>query len=97
VNCFAKADGIPGGIIHRRIAVLQFLDTPGHARHHVAILDTRSGHVFAGDVFGLSYREMDQGGRQFIVQGRAWEHDGIAPVLRVFLSSGHAESDTVFG
>ena len=46
---------------------LQFLDTPGHARHHVAILDTRSGHVFAGDVFGLSYREMDQDGRQFIV------------------------------
>ena len=46
---------------------LQFLDTPGHARHHVAILDTRSGHIFAGDVFGLSYREMDQDGRQFIV------------------------------
>jgi glyoxylase-like metal-dependent hydrolase (beta-lactamase superfamily II) len=46
---------------------LQFLDTPGHARHHVAILDTRSGHVFSGDVFGLSYREMDEGGRQFIV------------------------------
>jgi len=46
---------------------LRFLDTPGHARHHVAILDTRSGHAFAGDVFGLSYREMDQDGRQFIV------------------------------
>ena len=46
---------------------LQFLDTPGHARHHVAILDTQSGHVFAGDVFGLSYREMDQDGRQFIL------------------------------
>lgn len=46
---------------------LQFLDTPGHARHHVAIRDTKSGHVFAGDVFGLSYREMDQDGRQFIV------------------------------
>lgn len=46
---------------------LRFLDTPGHARHHVAIYDTRSGHVFAGDVFGLSYREMDQDGRQFIV------------------------------
>jgi len=37
------------------------------------------------------------GGRQFVVQGRVWEHDGVAPVLRVFLSSGHAESDTVFG
>jgi len=46
---------------------LQFLDTPGHARHHVAILDTQSGHVFAGDVFGLSYRQMDEAGRQFIL------------------------------
>ncbi|MBE0615921.1 MAG: MBL fold metallo-hydrolase [Burkholderiales bacterium] len=46
---------------------LQFLDTPGHARHHVAIRDTSSGHIFAGDVFGLSYREMDQDGRQFIL------------------------------
>ena len=46
---------------------LVFLDTPGHARHHIAIVDTRSGHLFTGDVFGLSYREMDQDGRQFIL------------------------------
>ena len=37
------------------------------------------------------------GGRQFVVQGRVWEHDGATPVLRLYLSSGHAESDTVFG
>ena len=37
------------------------------------------------------------GGRQFIIQGRVWEHDGGTPVLRLMLSSGHAESDTVFG
>jgi hydroxyacylglutathione hydrolase len=45
---------------------LVFYDTPGHARHHVAIRDAGSGHVFAGDVFGLSYRELDHAGRQFI-------------------------------
>ena len=43
-----------------------FFDTPGHARHHVCMLDARSGHVFAGDTFGLSYRELDRDGRQFI-------------------------------
>jgi glyoxylase-like metal-dependent hydrolase (beta-lactamase superfamily II) len=43
-----------------------FFDTPGHARHHVCVLDTKSGHLFAGDTFGLSYRELDCGGRQFI-------------------------------
>ncbi len=44
---------------------------PGHAgarapsRRHRRHPDT--GHIFAGDVFGLSYREMDQDGRQFII------------------------------
>jgi glyoxylase-like metal-dependent hydrolase (beta-lactamase superfamily II) len=42
------------------------LDTPGHARHHICIVDRRSGHVFVGDTFGLSYRELDTDGRQFI-------------------------------
>lgn len=46
--------------------ILTFLDTPGHARHHVCIHDGRSGHVFAGDMFGLSYRELDADGRQFV-------------------------------
>lgn len=42
-----------------------FFDTPGHARHHVCVLDSRSGHLFAGDTFGLSYRELDCRGSQF--------------------------------
>lgn len=45
---------------------LRFLETPGHARHHVCIYDSGSGHVFAGDTFGLSYRELDRGERQFV-------------------------------
>ncbi len=51
------------------------------------------GHTVApvvGDVLRL-------GGRQFTVEGRVWEHDANGPLLRLFLSSGHAESDTVFG
>lgn len=44
-----------------------FLDTPGHARHHVVVRDSASGHVFAGDTFGLSYRELDLDGRQFVL------------------------------
>jgi hydroxyacylglutathione hydrolase len=45
---------------------LRFLDTPGHARHHVAIYDAQSRGVFAGDTFGISYRELDVAGREFI-------------------------------
>ena len=44
---------------------LLFLDAPGHARHHVVVRDAGTGHIFAGDTFGLSYRELDQDGRQF--------------------------------
>jgi glyoxylase-like metal-dependent hydrolase (beta-lactamase superfamily II) len=45
---------------------LLFLDTPGHARHHFCIYDQRSGGVFTGDTFGISYREFDVDGREFI-------------------------------
>jgi len=45
---------------------LVFLDTPGHARHHTCILDGKSGHIFSGDTFGLSYRELDRDDRQFV-------------------------------
>ncbi len=44
---------------------LLFLDAPGHARHHVVVRDSMTGHIFAGDTFGISYRELDQDGRQF--------------------------------
>jgi hydroxyacylglutathione hydrolase len=44
---------------------LLFLDAPGHARHHVVVRDSKSGHIFAGDTFGLSYRELDRDGKQF--------------------------------
>lgn len=46
---------------------LLFLDTPGHARHHFCICDERSGGIFTGDTFGLSYREFDVEGREFIL------------------------------
>jgi glyoxylase-like metal-dependent hydrolase (beta-lactamase superfamily II) len=37
---------------------LLFLDTPGHARHHVCIWDEASRSFFTGDTFGLAYREL---------------------------------------
>jgi glyoxylase-like metal-dependent hydrolase (beta-lactamase superfamily II) len=45
---------------------LLILDTPGHARHHICIRDDRTGHIFAGDTFGLSYRELDHEGCCFV-------------------------------
>ncbi|MCL4802299.1 MAG: MBL fold metallo-hydrolase [Burkholderiales bacterium] len=57
---------------------LAFLDAPGHARHHVVVVDGRSGHIFAGDTFGLSYRETDRDGMQFVMPSTSpvqWEPD----------------------
>lgn len=45
---------------------LRCLDTPGHARHHICIIDEATGGIFTGDMFGLSYRELDVDGRPFI-------------------------------
>jgi glyoxylase-like metal-dependent hydrolase (beta-lactamase superfamily II) len=38
---------------------LRLLDAPGHARHHLVVLDEASRGFFTGDSFGLSYRETD--------------------------------------
>jgi hypothetical protein len=43
-----------------------------------------------GDEFRL-------GGRQFTIQGRLWAQEGDMTLLRVFVGSAHAESDSVFG
>jgi glyoxylase-like metal-dependent hydrolase (beta-lactamase superfamily II) len=46
---------------------LLMLDTPGHARHHLCVFDEKSRACFTGDTFGISYRELDVGGREFIL------------------------------
>jgi glyoxylase-like metal-dependent hydrolase (beta-lactamase superfamily II) len=45
---------------------LTFLHTPGHALHHVCIVDEDAQVVFAGDTFGVSYREVDGPRGEFI-------------------------------
>ncbi|SFM10289.1 MBL fold metallo-hydrolase [Nitrosomonas communis] len=46
--------------------LLLLLDTPGHARHHYCIFDKRSHSFFTGDTFGVSYRELDVEGLEFV-------------------------------
>lgn len=62
-------------------------------RSSIAVPQFWQGHSVPpvqGDVIRL-------GGRQFLIQGRVWEHDGEMPVLRLFVGNAHAHSDTVFG
>jgi len=48
-----------GGTITLGNRTLKFIDTPGHARHHVCIWDEKSKGLFSGDTLGVSYREFD--------------------------------------
>jgi len=59
-------EALDGHVIDLAGRSLRSLDTPGHARHHICIADPASGGIFTGDMFGLSYRELDVDGRPFI-------------------------------
>lgn len=43
------------------------IDAPGHARHHIAIVDRETSGIFTGDTFGIAYRELEVDGRPFIM------------------------------
>lgn len=47
-----------GEIIDFNGRQLQFIETPGHARHHFCIWDAESKGVFTGDTLGLAYPEL---------------------------------------
>jgi glyoxylase-like metal-dependent hydrolase (beta-lactamase superfamily II) len=63
---------------HARLAlagrVFEFLHTPGHALHHQVIVDAEAGGLFAGDTFGVSYRDFDVEGRAFIFPATTPSH-----------------------
>ena len=45
----------------------EVVDTPGHARHHHCAVDLDHGDVYAGDTFGVSYRDFDTAAGAFIL------------------------------
>ncbi len=45
----------------------ELIHTPGHALHHYCVVDRDHELIFSGDTFGLSYREFDVDGREFIM------------------------------
>jgi glyoxylase-like metal-dependent hydrolase (beta-lactamase superfamily II) len=46
---------------------LLLIHTPGHALHHYCIVDLDHDLIFSGDTFGISYRDFDVDGREFIM------------------------------
>ena len=46
---------------------LELIHTPGHALHHYCVVDLDNDLIFSGDTFGISYRDFDVDGREFIM------------------------------
>ena len=46
---------------------LELIHTPGHALHHYCVVDLDHDLIFSGDTFGISYRDFDVNGREFIM------------------------------
>jgi glyoxylase-like metal-dependent hydrolase (beta-lactamase superfamily II) len=66
----APAERIVAALDGQRILLgtrsLEFMHTPGHALHHLCIVDRGAGEAFCGDTFGVSYRELDTAAGAFI-------------------------------
>jgi glyoxylase-like metal-dependent hydrolase (beta-lactamase superfamily II) len=60
-------EAFDGQVLDLAGRTLRVLDTPGHARHHICLVDGLTGCAFTGDVFGLSYRDLDVDGRPSII------------------------------
>src|ERR1019366_4995105 len=70
-----RIDGVEDG---RRIRMgrrtLEVVYTPGHALHHLCIVDRDTAEVFTGDAFGVSYRELDTAAGEFIFPTNSPSH-----------------------
>ncbi len=55
-----------GEVIRLGGSELEIWHTEGHARHHFCLWDRSTHSVFAGDNFGIAYRELETGRGRFI-------------------------------
>jgi glyoxylase-like metal-dependent hydrolase (beta-lactamase superfamily II) len=52
-----------GETIHWQGELLEFYHTPGHAAHHLVVVDRGSSSVFTGDAFGVAYPLLQRAGQ----------------------------------
>ncbi len=54
--------------------ILEFWDTPGHARHHLGIYDPISNGMFTGDTAGIQYEQLFPHGLNFFLPSTSPNH-----------------------
>jgi len=68
----------------------EFLDTPGHAKHHVSILDRTADAMFTGDAFGLCYPYLQRGTKpylNYVCSPPQFEPDAARQVVRRIMAT----------
>lgn len=53
---------------------LEFLDTPGHAKHHISIYDPVTNGIFTGDTVGIRYEQLVRDGINFFLPSTSPNH-----------------------
>ncbi|MFC7394181.1 MBL fold metallo-hydrolase [Scopulibacillus cellulosilyticus] len=53
---------------------LEFIDTPGHAKHHFSIFDPVSNGMFTGDTAGIHYKWLEEDGVDFFLPTTSPNH-----------------------
>lgn len=70
--------------------VLRLLHTPGHTHHHIVVWDESANAFFAGDAFGISYREFDVSKRSFVFPSSPFaQFDPIAMIESIARMAAH--------
>jgi glyoxylase-like metal-dependent hydrolase (beta-lactamase superfamily II) len=67
---------------------LQFMDTPGHARHHNCIWDEVTCGWFTGDTFGIAYPELYTPNGPYVVPATApvqFDHEALHDSIKRLL------------
>jgi glyoxylase-like metal-dependent hydrolase (beta-lactamase superfamily II) len=67
-----------------------FLDTPGHAKHHVSVWDRTADTMFTGDAFGLSYPYLQRGTRpyfNYVCSPPQFEPEAARQVIRRIMAT----------
>ncbi|MHA6253295.1 MBL fold metallo-hydrolase [Oceanobacillus sp. CAU 1775] len=68
--------------------VLEFWDTPGHAKHHFSVYDSKSNGIFTGDAVGIRYEHLLRSGVELYLPSTSPNHfnpnDMHATIQRVF-------------
>jgi len=69
----------------------EFIDAPGHARHHHCPIDLDHRAVYSGDNFGICYRELDTASGPFMLPTTTPVHfdpDALHATIRRLMSYG---------